>query len=87
MTAFPQYRSFSDHKTWFKIVSETEMQELKVLGEFYNHTTFKAITFVDRNLISDMIFNLENHWEVITEYEFERNLENCKKNLILKESL
>lgn len=87
MANFPQYRKFSDHKTWFKIVSETEMQELKVLGEFYNHTIFKATTFVDRNLISDMIYNLENHWEVITEYEFERNLEICKKNLQLRESL
>lgn len=87
MATFPQYRKFSEHKTWFKIVSETEMQELKVLGEFYNYANFKAITFVDRNLISDMIFNLENHWEVITEYEFERNLENCQKNLQLRTSL
>jgi len=87
MATFPQYRKFSNHKTWFKIISETEMQELKVLGGFYNHSVFKAVTFVDRNLISDMIFNLDHHWEVITEYEFERNLENCKNNLQLRESL
>lgn len=87
MTNFPQYRKFANHKTWFRIISKTEMQELKVLGDFYNFTDFKAVTFVDRNLISDMIFNIENHWEVITEYEFERNLENCQKNLQLRTSL
>jgi hypothetical protein len=87
MTNFPQYRKYSGHKTWFKIVSETEMQELKVLGEFYNHTTFKATTFVDRNLISDMISNYGNHWEIITEYEFNRILENCKNNLQVNPSL
>lgn len=87
MANFPQYRKYSGHKTWFKILSETEMQELKVLGEFYNLTTFKAITFVDRNLISDMISNLHNNWEVITEYEFNRNLENCIKDLQSNPSL
>jgi hypothetical protein len=87
MHTYPQYRKFSHHKTWFKILSETEMEELKVLGKFYNHTSFKAQTFVDRNLINDMIMNVDNHWEVVNETEFIKELDHCKNTLELRTSL
>jgi len=87
MFEFPQYRKFSNHKTWFKILSETEMEELKVLGKFYNLSQFKAQTFVDRNLINDMIINVDNHWEVVNETEFINILNHCRNSMELRTSL
>lgn len=87
MADFPLYRKYRNHKTWFKVESPLQMKELKVLGDFYNLTEFTAQTFVDRNFISDLMENADQHWEEITAAEFEKVWKECEQHRQLRSSL
>jgi hypothetical protein len=82
MADFPQYRKYSHDRTYFKILSETSFEELNIMGTNYSINPFTAQTFVDRNLIADMIENRENNWEVIGNEEYNEKMEFCLQNLI-----
>jgi len=68
--AFPQYRKLND-RAYYKIVSETEMFEMQKLGKRYVPIHLIAHTFVDRNLLSDLLNEDNGRYEVISEEEYE----------------
>lgn len=67
---FPQYRKYSNGKGFFKIISPEEFEEIQFLGTRKFRSHFVASTFVDRNLIQDMLECRESRWEVISEEEY-----------------
>jgi hypothetical protein len=67
---FPQYRKLND-KAYYKIVSETEMFEYQKLGKRYIQFHIIAQTFVDRNLISDVLSGDNGRYDVASKNEYE----------------
>lgn len=87
MYVFPQYRKYSNNRSWFKILDESSFEELIISGKNYNVKSFKVLTFVDRNMMMDMLADNGKNWMVITGADYENQLEFCKKNLVLNGSL
>lgn len=77
---FPVYRKYFNNKSYFKIISSTEFEELVIFGKNYQHTTYTAKILPDRVLIEDMINNEGNHWVNCSREEYEEVLTNCKNS-------
>lgn len=69
---YPQYRKYSNNKSYFKIINSDEFEEIQLLGTKKSVHLFKAKILPDRNFIYDMIFNYENSWIKIEEEEYEQ---------------
>jgi hypothetical protein len=67
---FPTYRKYRNHKNFFKIISETEFDEISFIGSKAIVTKHHAKILPDRNLISDLL-NDENVAELSSEEEYE----------------
>ena len=67
---YPQYRKYANNKSFFKIISETEWEEIVVVAEKYVIHSFKANILPDRNFIYDMTFDYERNWLKIEEQEY-----------------
>ena len=68
---YPQYRKYSNNKSFFKIISETEFEEIQVLGIKTTIHAFKAKILPDRNYIYDLIHNYKAHWIKCSPEEYE----------------
>jgi hypothetical protein len=68
---YPQYRKYLNGKSYFKIISSTEWEEIQVIGNKYLLNKFTVKIMPDRNYIHDMTFDYENNWMVIEEEEYE----------------
>lgn len=68
---FPLYRKYTNGKSFFKIVSETRFEEIKLTGKQAELCVFEAKIFPDRQLIQDMIAMSGGFWLESTEAEFE----------------
>ena len=77
---YPQYRKYSNDKAYFKIISETEWEEVQVVGSNYILHQFTVKIMPDRNYIYDMTFDYEKNWVLIEEDEYKKI-----KNLIMFE--
>lgn len=71
-TTYPQYRKYKNNKAYFKIVSATEWEEIRVMGSKYILHRFTVNIMPDRNFIYDMTFDYHNNWEKIEEEEYEQ---------------
>lgn len=71
---FPVYVKYTNNKHFFKIESFDKMQELSLFTNAYSLTNFKAKTFVDRNVISDLLELSHAGVASSSEEEFERQL-------------
>lgn len=78
---FPQYRKYSNGQSYFKIVSETELTELKIFGTFFEIHHIQAKILPERLMIADLLNDYKNFAEAIDEQEFEAKLVFCKENL------
>ena len=78
---FPQYRKYSNDKSFFKILSPDTFEELQIIGENYSLLQFKATILPDRNLIADMLENLNNQWDIINESIYLEKLNDCRRML------
>lgn len=75
---YPQYRKYAHGKTYFKIISSSEFEELQLLGEKCIIYTFIVRILPDRNYIHDLTFDYEKHWVKIEEEEYEAVRSKCK---------
>lgn len=64
---FPIYLRFQNNKHFFKILSETEFEEITVIGEKYEVFFFKADIYPEKLRIQDMIKNEKGTWDSIDE--------------------
>ena len=78
---YPVYRKYPHGKTFFKIISQSEFEELQIIGNHYSIITLTAKILPERNYIYDLTFDYQGHWEVIDEQEYITAKENCIKNL------
>jgi hypothetical protein len=72
---FPQFRKYKNNQSFFHILSEASFIEYKLNGkrlEVYNIT---ASILPDRNFISDMLENYNQHWDKIDQSTFDQFLE------------
>lgn len=67
---YPQYRKYYNNKSYFKIISSEEFEEIQLLGTKKSVHLFKAKILPDRNLIYDMTFDYEKSWQKIEEEEY-----------------
>jgi len=70
-TKYPQFRKYLHGRTFFKISSETEWEEIGIIGEKYILNEFKVAILPDRNFLHDITFDYEKNWVKITEQEYE----------------
>ena len=68
---YPLYRKYPNNKSYFKILSTEEFEEIQILGSKVSIHFFKAKILPDRNYISDLTFNYQNHWVICDPNEFE----------------
>jgi hypothetical protein len=78
---YPVYRKYPHGKTFFKISSESEFEELQIIGSHYSITTLVAKILPERNYIYDLTFAFEGLWEVIGQEEYILAKNNCINNL------
>ena len=70
--SYPQYRKYSHERTYFKIISESEWEELHVNKDKVRVHSFIVKILPDRNFIYDMTFDYERNWVKIEEWEYEK---------------
>jgi hypothetical protein len=77
---FPQYRRLSNGKSYYEILSDSEMREISLSGRRWTAYTVIAKILPERLLLSDLLEQRYAHYELITEKEFYDFLEHCKTN-------
>ena len=75
---FPIYCEINGGASIFIIHSPSELTEFQRLGSRYVEHKLVAKILPERNLLNDMIANLEERWPRITENEFSKRLEAAK---------
>ena len=78
---FPLFLKYAHERTYFKINSQENFDELNIIGSFYIYRNQQAQIFPEFAMIIDMIENKNGNWIVINEEEFEEKLEFCKHTL------
>jgi hypothetical protein len=76
---YPQYRKYSNGKSFFKIISTDEFEEIQLLGTTKTIHHFKAKILPDRNYVYDLITNENNYWLVCEAKEYESLKETIHK--------
>lgn len=67
---YPQYRKYKNNKSFFKITSEKEWEEIQIIGSRFILNQFTVKIMPDRNFIQDMTFDYKENWDVISEEEY-----------------
>lgn len=80
---FPQYRKYNNNQSYFKIISETEIVELKIFGKFYELHHIQAKILPERIMIADLLIDYKNFALEINESEFEERIKLCKQSLTM----
>ena len=68
---YPQYRKYSNNKSFFKILSPEKFEEVQVLGNKKTLYKFDAKILPDRNFIHDLTFDYKKNWLICDQSEFE----------------
>ena len=78
---FPVYRKYKNGKNYFKITSVATMQEVRLIGKYFQIQDFEATIHPDRVLIQDLLNAYQAFADSITEKEYEDMIEHCHQNL------
>ncbi len=78
---FPVFRKYAHERTFFKINSLNDFEELNIIGNYYSISHFEVKIFSDRTLINDMISNTGNYWKDSKKEEYESMKEYCLNKL------
>lgn len=71
-TNFPQYRRYLNGHSYFKILSLTEFEEIKIIGKRHILSHVVAHQYPEKVFINDLLFKYMGFAEEITEADFER---------------
>lgn len=83
MINYPTYRKYSDGNTFFKIMSETELFEIKRMGKYYSKTDFQAKIYPEKMFIQDLLLITFESIQLSSENEFNEVLNTWSSELIL----
>jgi hypothetical protein len=78
---FPLFLKYSHERTYFKINSKENFDELNIIGSFYIYRNQQAQIFPEFAMIIDMMENQNGNWLAISKTEFEEKLQFCKNTL------
>jgi hypothetical protein len=67
---FPQYRRYKNGLSYFKILSNTEFEEIQVVGEKRIVNRVVAVQYPEKVFINDLLFKYEEFAEAIDEREW-----------------
>lgn len=67
---FPIFRKYFNAKSYFKIISDKEFEEVQKVGNQKHFMTIKAEQFPEMLRIKDMIDCKDGMWLVSTEQEY-----------------
>lgn len=67
---FPQYRKYSNNKSYFKIISADEFEEVQLMGSKKIIHQVKAKAYPEKLYIQDMLNCEESRWIKIEEEEY-----------------
>ena len=67
---FPQYRKYSNGRSYFKVVSEKEFEELQFIGDSLVWHRVVAKQYPEMRTIKDMLELHEGRWEEIDAIEY-----------------
>ena len=70
--SYPQYRKYSNEKTYFKIISNKKWEEIQLLNKKYTLQKYEVNIFSDRNYLHDLTFDYKRNWMKIKEDEYEK---------------
>jgi len=68
---FPLFLKYSNNKSYFKIKSSLEWEELQIIGSKVIFSAFEVKILPDRNFMSDMLTNEGERWLPTSEEEYE----------------
>ncbi len=68
---YPQYRKYPNEKSFFKIISPTQFEEIQILGNKTTLHYFDAKILPDKNFVYDLTFNFSDHWIECDAQEYE----------------
>jgi hypothetical protein len=54
---FPVYRKYKNGKSYFKIISRNEFEEIQILGSKKIINTIKAVQLPEMNHVYDLVYN------------------------------
>lgn len=74
---FPVYRKLQNLDVYYKIISYSQFEEIKKMGEKYLFHSVHAIQFPEKLLIQDMISLHENRYEELSENVFSELKNKC----------
>lgn len=69
ITKFPQYRRYTNGLSYFKILSLTEFEEIKIVGEKRVKQHVVASQYPEKVFINDLLFK-EGSAELISEQDY-----------------
>lgn len=69
---YPQFRKYLHERTYFKIISAVEWEELDVSKDKVTIHSYTAKILPDRNYIYDLTFDYKKNWVMIEEEEYEK---------------
>lgn len=69
--SFPQYRKYRNNKHFFKIISETEFDEVSFIGSKIMIANHVATIFPDKMFIQDLLFDVGKTSEISSQKEYE----------------
>lgn len=78
---FPQYRRYTNQKSYFKISAADELKETQVIGQRFDTHQLKAKILPERNFITDLLTQAHEGIEVISEKEYLVFMQYCKDQL------
>jgi hypothetical protein len=80
---FPQYRKYSNNKSFFEVLADDHFREIKITGNSFEILDIKATIWPDRSYILDLLKNEGGYYEVISRESFYQHLEFCENNMQL----
>lgn len=75
---YPLYRKYAHERTYFKVLSDTEWEEIHIMGSNYSIHQFKVTILPERNYIYDLTHDYHNNWIAIDANEYEPLKEKAK---------
>ena len=78
---YPVFRKYPHNRTFFKVISLLEFEELQIIGKHYSIHPIKAKIFPDHNFIQDLIFDFTKNWIEINEEEYNEQMRTCEKTM------
>jgi hypothetical protein len=81
MEKFPKYRKYNNGKSFFKILSASQLMELQIIGSSFQVYELIAQIYPDKLFIQDLLSLEATGIENSSEEEFNLKLNSARENL------